>query len=91
MLPRNLEKIETPPFYAIELWPGGFSTLGGPKKNARGQVLHVNGDPIERLYAAGSLGHTVGQLYSFSGANYGELLAWGRISGRNAAAEEPWT
>ena len=86
---RNLEKIETPPFYAIELWPGGFSTLGGPKKNAKGQVLHVSGEPIKRLYAAGSLGHTVGQLYSFSGANYGELLAWGRISGRNAAAEKP--
>jgi hypothetical protein len=90
MFPRNLEKIETPPFYAIELWPGGFSTLGGPKKNAKGQVLHVNGEPIKRLYAAGSLGHSVGQLYSFSGANYGELLAWGRISGKNAAAEKPW-
>jgi hypothetical protein len=88
---RGLEKIETPPFYAIELWPGGFSTLGGPKKNAKGQVLHVNGEPIKRLYAAGSLGHTVGQLYSFSGANYAEVLAWGRISGRNAAAEKPRT
>jgi hypothetical protein len=90
MFPRNLEKIETPPFYAIELWPGGFNTLGGPKKNAKGQVLHVNGEPIKRLYEAGSLGHTMGQVYSTSGANYGELLAWGRISGKNAAAEPPW-
>ena len=87
---RNLAKIETPPFYAIELWPGGFCTLGGPKKNAKGQVLHVNGEPIKRLYEAGELGHTMGQVYSTSGANYAELLVWGRISGRNAAAEDPW-
>jgi len=88
--PRNLAKIETPPFYAVELWPGGFSTMGGPKKNAKGQVLNVDGNPIGRLYAAGSMGHTLGQLYSISGANYGEIFAWGRISGRNAAGETPW-
>lgn len=88
--PRNLEKIITPPFYAIELWPGGFSTMGGPKKNATGQVLAADGKPIKWLYAAGSLGHTLGQLYSITGANYGEVFAWGRISGRNAAAERPW-
>jgi len=86
---RGLEKIETPPFYAAELWPGGFSTMGGPKKNAKGQVLDVDGKPIGRLYAAGSMGHTLGQYYSITGANYGEVFVWGRISGRNAAAEAP--
>ena len=90
MFPRKLEKIQKAPFYAVELWPGGFCTLGGPKKNASGQVLNVNGSPIKRLYAAGSLGHTHGQVYNMSGANYGECFAWGRISGRNAAAEKPW-
>jgi hypothetical protein len=87
---RNLEKIQTPPFYAIELWPGGFSTCGGPRKNAMGQVMGVDGNPIKRLYEAGSLGHTCGQVYSMSGANYCECFVWGRISGRNAAAEKPW-
>ena len=91
MAPRNLEKIETPPFYAIELWPGGFSTCGGPRKNAKGQVMGVNGNPIKRLYEAGSLGHTCGQVYSMSGANYCEVFVWGRISGRNVAALAPWT
>jgi len=75
----------------IELWPGGFSTMGGPKKNVRGQVLDVEGNPIGRLYAAGSPGHTLGQLYSISGANNGEVFVWGRISGRNAAALKSWT
>jgi hypothetical protein len=90
MFARGLSKIETPPFYAVELWPGGFCTLGGPKKNGKGQVLHVNGEPIKRLYVAGEVSHTMGQVYGVTGANYGELLAWGRISGGNAAAEQPW-
>jgi hypothetical protein len=90
MFARALAKIETPPFYAVELWPGGFCTLGGPKKNANGQVLHVNGEAIKRLYVAGEVSHTMGQVYAVTGANYGELLAWGRISGANAAAEKPW-
>jgi hypothetical protein len=88
--PRKLEKIQTPPFYAIELWPGGFSTCGGPRRNAKGQVLGVDQKPIKRLYEAGSLGHTMGQAYSITGANYGEVFVWGRISGRNAASLEPW-
>jgi len=88
MSPTKLEKIQKPPFYAIELWPGGFSTCGGPRKNDKGQVMGVDGKPIKRLYEAGSLGHTCGQVYSMSGANYCEVFVWGRISGRNVAALE---
>jgi hypothetical protein len=88
--PRKLQKIITPPFYAIELWPGGFSTCGGPRKNASGQIMGADGKPVKRLYEAGSLGHTCGQVYAISGANYAEVFVWGRISGRNAAAEKPW-
>jgi len=91
MFPTKLAKIEKPPFYAIELWPGGFSTCGGPRKNALGQILDPFGNPIKRLYEAGSLGHTCGQVYSLSGANYCEVFVWGRISGRNAASLKPWS
>lgn len=91
MRSRKMEKIQRPPFYAVELWPGGFSTCGGPRKNAEGQVLGVDGDPIKRLYEAGTLGHTCGQVYSMSGANYCECFVWGRISGRNVAALKPWS
>jgi hypothetical protein len=90
MFPTKLEKIEKPPFYVIELWPGGFSTCGGPRKNALGQILDVFGKPVKRLYEAGSLGHTCGQVYSLSGANYCECFVWGRISGRNAASLQSW-
>ncbi len=88
---RDLVKIETPPYYAVRYWPGGFSTLGGPRRNAKGQVMGADERPIGRLYSAGSLGHIHGQVYNMSGANYCECFVWGRISGRNAAALEPWS
>jgi hypothetical protein len=52
--------------------------------------MDVFGKPIERLYGAGSLGHTCGQVYGISGANYCECFVWGRITGRNVAALKPW-
>jgi succinate dehydrogenase/fumarate reductase flavoprotein subunit len=87
----SLAKIATPPYYAVRYWPGGFSTLGGPVRNAKGQVMGVDEKPIERLYSAGSLGHIHGQVYNMSGANYCECFVWGRISGRNAAGLKPWS
>lgn len=87
----ELVKIATPPYYAVRYWPGGFSTHGGPRRNAKGQVMDVFGKPIGRLYSAGSLGHIHGQVYNMSGSNYCECFVWGRISGRNAAAEKPWS
>jgi len=48
-----------------------------------------DGSPIARLYSAGELGSIYSYLYQGTG-NIGECLAFGRISGRNAAAEAPW-
>lgn len=33
----ELVKIATPPYYAVRYWPGGFSTYGCPKRNAKGR------------------------------------------------------
>jgi predicted oxidoreductase len=71
--------------------PAASAPVGGPRRNAKGQVMGVNGKPIERLYSAGSLGHTLGQVYSMAGANYCECFVWGRISGRNVAALKAWS
>ncbi|MFC1987531.1 FAD-binding protein [Chloroflexota bacterium] len=85
----TLGPIETPPFYAIELWPGLVSTRGGPRRDKQARVLDYEGKPIPRLYAAGELGSVMGLLYSVSSLT--ECLAFGRIAGRNAAAEKPWS
>ena len=44
---------------------------------------------MARLYSAGELGSIYSYLYQGTG-NIGECLAFGRISGHNAAAETPW-
>jgi len=77
----------TAPFYAMRLWPGGPNTQGGPQRNARAQVVNVNGDAIPRLYAAGELGSIYGMLYPVGGGNIAECIAFGRIAGENVAQE----
>jgi len=89
--PETLKPVETPPYYAVPIYPGLDSTTGGPRRNGKGQVLDPDKKPIPRLYSAGSFGSVYGLIYSVTGGNIGELMAFGRISGRNVAAEEPWS
>jgi FAD binding domain len=77
------------PFYAVELSPSMLNTQGGPRRNENGQIVRPDGTPIARLYSAGELGSIYSYMYQGTG-NIGECLAFGRVSGRNAAAEPPW-
>jgi predicted oxidoreductase len=77
------------PFYAVELSPSMLNTQGGPRRNEKAQIVRPDGTPIPRLYSAGELGSIYSYLYQGTG-NIGECLAFGRVSGRNAAAETPW-
>lgn len=88
--PHTLIPLTTPPYYAVELWPGGMNTQGGPHRNARAQVMRVDGSPIPRLYSAGELGSIYGMLYPGGGGNLAECLAFGRIAGENAAGCSPF-
>jgi succinate dehydrogenase/fumarate reductase flavoprotein subunit len=80
----SLWPLDQPPFYCMELWPGGPNTSGGPRRNARAQVIDVFGDPIEGLYEAGELGEAVGALYPANGANISDALCFGRIAAGQA-------
>ncbi len=87
--PRDtLIPIAGPPYYAVPMWPSLFNTQGGPRHNARSQVLDVWGQPIKRLYSAGELGSLWNRNYP-GGGNVTEALAFGRIAGKNAACEPP--
>lgn len=86
--PETLAPIGRPPFYAMELWPCLYNTQGGARRNARAQILDVRGNPIKRLYSAGEFGSLWNRNYPGAG-NVSEALAFGRIAGRNAAAELP--
>lgn len=85
----TLLPLEDPPYYAVPLWPGGANTMGGPKRNARAQIVRPDNGPIPRLYSAGELGSVWSTLGQAGGAT-GEAYAFGRIAGGNAAAEKRW-
>lgn len=84
-----LTPLDKPPYYAVELWPALFNTQGGPRRDKEARILDVDGKPIPRLYAAGEFGSIWAGLYS-GGNNVAEGMTFGRIAGRNAAAEKPW-
>jgi predicted oxidoreductase len=86
---QTLGPIERAPFYACRAYSGVLQTKGGPKINARSQVLNVRGRPINGLYAAGnvSAGFT-GMAYPGGGGSVGPALVFGHIAGRNAGATE---
>ncbi|MDR0514970.1 MAG: FAD-binding protein [Coriobacteriaceae bacterium] len=76
--------VKTGPFYALKIGPTYFNTMGGPRRNKYGQIVNIEGMPIEGLFSAGELGSIFCDMYN-GGGNLGETMVFGRISGKNAA------
>ena len=51
---KTLGPIDTAPFYAVPVSIGAMGTKGGPRTDRDGRVLHVSGEPIPGLFAAGN-------------------------------------
>jgi len=84
------KKIETPPFYAIRVKPAVHYTMGGLRINEKAQVIDVNGRIIQRLYAAGEVTGGIHGTNRLGGNAIADCIVFGRIAGKNAAAEQPW-
>lgn len=78
---------EEGPYYAVALAPVLRTTLGGPRRNAAGEILNTKGEVIHRLYGAGSLGSIFPSIFP-KGADLTEALVFGQISGVNAAQKK---
>lgn len=78
--------IVTGPFYAMQNYPLTYNTLGGPKRNARCQIVDMDDRPIPHLYSAGEMGSFYGWLYN-GGSNIAECLCTGQMAAHNALAE----
>jgi len=72
------------PYYALPLSHDVLNTQGGPRRNARAEILDTNGDAIPNLYGAGELGGISANQYQ-GGGNLAECLIFGKIAGENAA------
>ncbi len=77
------------PYYAIKVVKATVAGFGGFEINTNSQVLNTEGEPIPGLYAAGECasGQFFDKEYPCSGSMLCISATFGRIAGRNAAAE----
>jgi succinate dehydrogenase/fumarate reductase flavoprotein subunit len=80
----SLIPIDEGPFYCMPVYPGGATTNGGPRRDAKARILNPFREPIPGLYGAGELGGAIGILYPSPGANLGEAFAFGAIAAETA-------
>jgi 3-oxosteroid 1-dehydrogenase len=83
---KTLGPIDTAPFYAVPVCVGAMGTKGGPRTDDDGRVLHVSGEPIPGLFAAGNaMGGPTGRAYGGAGGTIGPAMVFGYRAGHAAA------
>lgn len=86
----TLGPIDRGPFYAVQVRPGALGTKGGPRTNEHAQVLDVDGEVIDGLYAAGNvMASAMGMTYGGAGGTLGPGMVFGFAAGRHAATTPP--
>jgi flavocytochrome c len=80
----------TGPFYAARLWPKVHHTMGGLVIDKNAQVIGFNLKPVKGLYAAGEITGGVHGAVRLGGVAMADCIVFGRIAGKNAAAEKAW-
>ena len=79
----TLGPIDTAPYFAVPVTVGAMGTKGGPRTDADGRVLHVSGEPIPGLYAAGNaMAGVTGKAYGGAGGTLGPAMVFGYRAGR---------
>ncbi|RDB70169.1 FAD-binding protein [Eggerthella sinensis] len=87
-----LEPMNVPPYFAAQIVPFLQGTKGGPRTNEFGQVLHVNGDTVPRLYACGNNAGcgTPGKYYNGAGGTVAPGMVFSYIAAIDAAKLDSW-
>jgi 3-oxosteroid 1-dehydrogenase len=83
---KSMGRIETAPFYAVDVIPGDVGTYGGVVTDANSRVLRGDGSPIKGLYATGvSTASPMGRVYPGAGASVGPSMVFGYVAAKHAA------
>ncbi len=79
---QTLGRIDTAPYFAVPVTVGAMGTKGGPRTDGDGQILHVSGEPIVGLYAAGNaMAGVTGKAYGGAGGTLGPAMVFGYRAG----------
>jgi flavocytochrome c len=90
-LQKDAKPIGKNPLYAIRIWPKVHHTMGGVQINTNAQVIGLDHEPIRGLYAAGEVAGGVHGAVRLGSCAVVDCLVFGRIAGKNAAAEKSWS
>jgi fumarate reductase flavoprotein subunit len=82
-----IKRIETPPFYAVKVYPNSYGSMGGVVTDAGGRVLDEAGNVIPHLYAVGEVSNRdfYNEAY-VGGASLALYSAAGWTAGKAAAS-----
>ena len=73
------------PYYAVQIAPGIHHCMGGVKINTNAEVIDVDGNVIDNLYAAGEVCGGVHGGNRLGGNAVADFVVFGRIAGENAS------
>lgn len=83
--------IDQGPFYALNIRPRPYATYGGVDTDLDAHVLDAQGQVIPGLYAAGIVtGSYAAREGFYYNGGLAQALIFGRLAGKNAAADETW-
>lgn len=86
----NLSALDTPPYYASQIFPGDLGTKGGLVTDEHARVLREDGSVIEGLYAAGNTTASVmGRSYPGPGCTIGAAMVFAYLGAQHAAERVP--
>lgn len=85
---KALVALDKPPYYICKAGVSLVLCLAGLCPNVKSQVTDPYGEPIPRLYSAGET-NWVFAAYPASGALLVNCFVYGRVAGKNVAAEKP--
>ncbi len=80
---------ETPPYYAVKLYPADLGTAAGVRTNGDGAVLDRNDNPIAGLYACGNdMNSVMAGAYPAPGITLGPALVFGYLAAMHMAGSD---
>jgi flavocytochrome c len=83
---KGSKAFDTPPYYAVQIFPLARKNFGGVKTDLRCRVLDRHFEPIDGLYAAGEIAGMAGGHINGRAALEGTMLGPSLFSGRVAGA-----